>query len=305
LLTGLQVAVIGGDARQLEVIKKLSELDARIILIGFDQLGSSFPGTFKEDFDDFDPKNLDAIILPVSGASEDGKIQSIFTSKDLYLNENFISKTMPNSVIYSGIGTNFLVQIADKTKRKLINLLDRDDVAIYNSIPTVEGVLLLTIQNTDFTIHGSNVIILGLGRCGLSLARVFHAIGAKVKVGVRKTEYMARITEMGIEPFHLDQLKQEVSNVDICINTIPHQIITSEVIAQMPHHTTIIDIASKPGGTDFKFAERRGINALLAPGLPGIVAPKTAGKILANVLTQLLSKQLQTKNTQEKRDWNK
>ncbi|MDF2556678.1 MAG: dpaA [Bacillales bacterium] len=305
MLTGLQVAVIGGDARQLEVIKKLSELDARIILIGFDQLGSSFPGTFKEDFDDFDPKNLDAIILPVSGASEDGKIQSIFTSKDLYLNENFISKTMPNSVIYSGIGTNFLVQIADKTKRKLINLLDRDDVAIYNSIPTVEGVLLLTIQNTDFTIHGSNVIILGLGRCGLSLARVFHAIGAKVKVGVRKTEYMARITEMGIEPFHLDQLKQEVSNVDICINTIPHQIITSEVIAQMPHHTTIIDIASKPGGTDFKFAERRGINALLAPGLPGIVAPKTAGKILANVLTQLLSKQLQTKNTQEKRDWNK
>ena len=30
------------------------------------------------------------------------------------------------------------------------------------------------------------------------------------------------------------------------------------------------------------------MKALLAPGLPGIVAPKTAGQILANVLSQLL-----------------
>lgn len=305
MLTGLQVAVIGGDARQLEVIKRLSELDARIILIGFDQLGISFPGTFKEDMDNFNPKNMDAIILPVPGTSDDGKVQSFFTSKNLYLDENFILKTKPDSIIYSGISNSYLNQLCKKTNRVLVNLFDRDDVAIYNSIPTVEGVLLLTIQNTDFTIHGSNVIILGLGRCGISLARVFHAIGAKVKVGVRKTEHMARVIEMGIEPFHLNQLEEEVQNVDICINTIPHLIITPNVIAQMPLHTTIIDIASKPGGTDFRFAERRGINALLAPGLPGIVAPKTAGKILAKVLTQLLSEQIRTNITQEKKDGKK
>ena len=56
----------------------------------------------------------------------------------------------------------------------------------------------------------------------------------------------------------------------------------------MPTHTLIIDLASKPGGTDFRYAEKRGIKALLAPSLPGIVAPKTAGNILANVLSQLL-----------------
>ena len=52
--------------------------------------------------------------------------------------------------------------------------------------------------------------------------------------------------------------------------------------------TLIIDLASKPGGTDFRYAEKRGIKALLAPSLPGIVAPKTAGTYLANVLSQLL-----------------
>ncbi|MCT9846916.1 hypothetical protein N7563_22945, partial [Leclercia adecarboxylata ATCC 23216 = NBRC 102595] len=55
-----------------------------------------------------------------------------------------------------------------------------------------------------------------------------------------------------------------------------------------PTHALIIDLASKPGGTDFRYAEKRGIKAILAPGLPGIVAPKTAGQIVANVLVNLL-----------------
>jgi dipicolinate synthase subunit A len=61
----------------------------------------------------------------------------------------------------------------------------------------------------------------------------------------------------------------------------------------MPSHSLIIDLASKPGGTDFRYAEKRGIKAMLTPGLPGIVAPKTAGKIVANVLSQLLMEDAQ------------
>jgi dipicolinate synthase subunit A len=56
----------------------------------------------------------------------------------------------------------------------------------------------------------------------------------------------------------------------------------------MPSRALIVDVASKPGGTDFRYAEKRGIKAILAPGIPGIVAPKTAGQIIANVLSELL-----------------
>lgn len=147
---------------------------------------------------------------------------------------------------------------------------------------------MMAIQHTDFTIHGSNVTVLGLGRCGMSIARAFHALGAKVKVGARRSEHLARITEMGLTPFHLNNTEKEVANTDILINTIPLLIVTPAVIAKLPTHTLVIDIASKPGGTDFRYAEKRGIKALLAPSLPGIVAPKTAGQILADVLTQLL-----------------
>ena len=46
---------------------------------------------------------------------------------------------------------------------------------------------MMAIQHTDFTIHGSNVVVLGLGRVGMSVARTFHLLGSKVKVGARKT----------------------------------------------------------------------------------------------------------------------
>jgi dipicolinate synthase subunit A len=60
----------------------------------------------------------------------------------------------------------------------------------------------------------------------------------------------------------------------------------------------IIDLASKPGGTDFRFAEKRGIKAMLAPGLPGIVAPRTAGRIIAKTLSELLMDQLKKRGNE-------
>ncbi|MDF0725134.1 dipicolinic acid synthetase subunit A [Cytobacillus sp. S13-E01] len=291
MLTGMHIAIIGGDARQLEVIRKLIELDAKISLIGFDQLDHGFTGASKEQMDEIDFTDIDAIILPVSGTNSEGQVETIFSNEKVILTEDIILKTPDHCVIFSGISNSYLDNIT--VNRELVKLFERDDVAIYNSIPTVEGTIMMVIQHTDITIHNSNVLVLGLGRVGMSVARTFNALGAHVKVGARRSEHIARITEMGLQPFHLDDLKRQVSDVDVCINTIPHLIVKAGVISKMPAHALIVDLASKPGGTDFRYAEKRGIKALLAPGLPGIVAPKTAGKIVANVLSQILIDHLQ------------
>lgn len=295
MLTGMQIAVIGGDARQLEIVRKLTELDAKLSLVGFEQLDHAFTGAVKEKIDEVDFSNIDSIILPVPGTNLEGQVETIFSNEKVCLVEEMLLKTPPHCSVYSGITNSYLSGITKKANRRLVQLFERDDVAIYNSIPTVEGTIMMAIQHTDFTIHGSNIVVLGLGRVGMSVARTFSALGASVKVGARKSEHIARITEMGLTPFQLNELDQNVRDVDICINTIPHHIVSASVISKMPAHTLIIDLASKPGGTDFRYAEKRGIKALLAPGLPGIVAPKTAGQILANVLSQLLSDDLQTR----------
>jgi len=291
MLTGVHVAFIGGDARQIEVIKKCSELDATISLIGFNQLQSEFTGASKEQLTKEVLKDVDALILPIVGTTDEGIVESIFSDQKVELTLEHLKSLPEHCVIYTGMAKPYLKELAEKSNRALVQLLDRDDVAIYNSIPTIEGAIMMAIQNTDITIHGSNVVVLGLGRVGMTLARTMHCLGAHVRVGARKPEHLARIYEMGLVPFHLNELKAHVDDCDILFNTIPTPVVTAQVIANMPSNSLIIDLASKPGGTDFRFAERRGIKALLAPGLPGIVAPKSAGRILANVVTQLIMEQ--------------
>lgn len=294
MLTGLSVAVIGGDARQLEIIRKLSEWDANLFLIGFDQLDHGFTGATKVDLDEADLNEMDAILLPVSGTSMDGKVETIFSNEEVVLTAQHLKRTQEHCTIYSGITNEYLDQCVKEANRKLVVLLERNDVAIYNSIPTAEGTIMMVIQNTDMTIHDSNVMVLGFGRTGITVARMMAALGAHVKVGARRSEHLARIAEMGLKPFYIDDLKEQVRDIDICINTVPAHILSASVLSQMPLSTLIIDLASKPGGTDFRYADKRGIKALLAPGLPGIVAPKTAGGILAKVLRPMLNNNRKT-----------
>ncbi|WP_017727365.1 dipicolinic acid synthetase subunit A [Halalkalibacterium ligniniphilum] len=291
MLTGKHVVIMGGDARQLEIIRKLSTLDAKISLIGFEQLDDGFIGVTKRKVDELEWDAVDAILLPISGTDGKGEVETIFSNEKIRLTDEQVKKTPKHCILYSGISNHYLDACVNKTKRKLVKLMERDDVAIYNSIPTAEGTVMMAIQHTDFTIHGANVAVLGLGRVGMSVARTFAVLGAKVKVAARDSHHLARITEMGLIPIHTSSLITELKDVDLCINTIPAPIITANVLAEMPTHCFIIDLASKPGGTDFRYAEKRGMKALLAPGLPGIVAPKTAGKILADVLTKLLDEE--------------
>ncbi|MCF6093178.1 dipicolinate synthase subunit DpsA [Microaerobacter geothermalis] len=292
MLTGIHVAFIGGDARQLEVIKKCSELDATITLIGFDNLESNFVGATKKTLVPESLQEVDAVILPIVGTDEKGHVESIFCSNTLKLTEEHLSSLPKHCILYTGMASNYLADLCTKKQLPVIKLLDRDDVAIYNSIPTTEGAIMMAIQNTEITIHGCRLAVLGFGRTGMTLSRILQAMGAHVKVGTRKPEHVARAFEMGFLPFHINNLADEVKDLDLLFNTVPSRIVTAQVIANLPHHSLIIDLASSPGGTDFRYAEKRGIKAILAPGLPGIVAPKTAGRIIANTITRLLVEQL-------------
>ncbi|MCC2683831.1 MAG: dihydrofolate reductase [Paenibacillaceae bacterium] len=288
MLTGIRVVFIGGDARQLEVIQKFSELDATVILIGFDNLQNQFSGITKAKLSSELLKTADVIILPPVGTDDAGIVESIFTSEELRLVEEHIASLPKHAKVYTGMAKAHLKQMCAKYAIRLVELFERDDVAIYNSIPTAEGALMMAIQNTDITIHGSVCMVLGFGRTGMTMARTLQGLGAKVLVGVRRAEHFARAKEMGFTPFYTEEIIENVYYIDLLFNTIPTMIITAQVIANIPHRAVIIDLASKPGGTDFRFAEKRGIKALLAPGLPGIVAPKTAGRIIADTLSQLI-----------------
>jgi dipicolinate synthase subunit A len=288
MLTGIKMAFVGGDARIIEVIKHAIELDASILLIGFDQLEMPLTDTVKADLTPEVLADVDAIVLPVTGMDDTGKVESRYSSSELVLEQAHFDALPRHAQIYTGIARPRLTEICRQRGLRLIKLMELDEVAIHNSVPSAEGAIQMAMEHTDITIHGSRSVVLGFGRCGVTLARMLQGIGAQVSVCARKEADLARIQEMNLKPVPLHQMEIAVRDADLVFNTIPAMVLSAEVLAKMPRSCVIIDIASKPGGTDFRYAEKRGIKAMLAPSLPGIVAPKTAGQILARTLCRLL-----------------
>ncbi|WP_460319779.1 dipicolinate synthase subunit DpsA [Paenibacillus sp. YSY-4.3] len=291
MLTGLTIVFIGGDARQVQIINKCTELDATVKVVGFEQWEPPLSGVSHEKLSPGLLMRADVLVLPVIGCNDQGVVDSPFANDEVVLTKDMFAEIREETVVYTGMAKSLLKRMAAEFSFKLIELLERDDVAIFNSIPTAEGAIMMAIQHTDITIHGSTCIVLGIGRTGFTLAQTLQGLGATVKVGVRREDQAARAVQMGWKPFVATDLTAYTGEIDLIFNTIPTMIVTAQIISKLPRNVVIIDLASAPGGTDFRFAEKRGIKALLAPGLPGIVAPKTAGIIMANTICQSISEE--------------
>lgn len=283
MLTGTRISVVGGDARQLEMIRMFSEADATVDVFGFDSFASkSF------DFDVF--QHTDAIVLPVAGMQPNGEVETTFSSTILTLQQAHFRHAKSSTVLFTGMANAVLLTWAEQTNLPVIELLKRDDVAILNAIPTAEGAIMLAMQHTSFTLHDARCFVLGYGRVGMTLARALAGLGARVYVGVRNREQLARAFESSHHPFDLTNLKNEIRAADIVFNTIPAPILDADVLAHVKKQVLIIDLASRPGGTDFRYCDKRGIQAMLALGLPGKVASDTAGRILAKAIIDTLQR---------------
>ena len=164
----IEVVVIGGDHRQVELIRRLHQLQVGVVIIGFDKLDNSYVSVKKESLDAYPFEQADAIFLPVSGVKEKGELTAVFSKEKLYFTKEILQQTKPNCKLYTGIMTPYLKKLLTTEKRDVTVLFERDDLAIYNSIPTAEGALFLAMKHTDYTIHGSHVVILGFGRIALS-----------------------------------------------------------------------------------------------------------------------------------------
>src|SRR5699024_5869325 len=126
--------------------------------------------------------------------------------------------------------------------RDLVDLFSNDDLAIYNSVPTAEGTLKVALEETDFTIHGSNVLFLGFGRVGFTTARLFQNVGANVSIVARNPNQLARASEMRMTPLPLAELNDHLAQFDIYINTIQSPVVTRDMLKKMNPEALLIDI---------------------------------------------------------------
>jgi dipicolinate synthase subunit A len=156
------------------------------------------------------------------------------------------------------------------------DLLESKSFTILNAIPTAEGAIQKAMELTNYTIHGSNVLVLGYGNIGMILSKMLNGIGANVFCSARKQKDIAIIEAMGYNSIETDNIDSIINNMDIVFNTIPANILDENKIKIFKQDSLYIELASKPYGMDFEIAKKYNLNVCLAPGLPSIVAPYTA-----------------------------
>lgn len=287
MLTGMNIAVLGGDDRYIQIMQKACTKHANIVAVGYSKAVLQHMQVPSHSLEEVDFSSLDAILLPVQGIDLKGNIHSSYTNETISLHVELLKQTPAHCTIYSGTANNILRQLATTANRRLVILFERDDIAIANSIPTAEATLQIAMEQTKHTIHGAHILVTGYGRVGKSIAHLFHQVGAKVTVAARNEADLASIRTLTYEAVNSNQMNQVLQRADIIVNTVPTLLLGKQELIMIHPNTLIIDVASKPGGVDFALANDLDLQTIHALGLPGKVAPITAGDILADVLTSL------------------
>ena len=169
------------------------------------------------------------------------------------------------------------VEIARQAGVELADYFARPELAVYNAIPTAEGCIGILLQQRTRTLWGAQALAVRLS-----------ALGAGVTVCARRPEQRALAESLGLRAAPLTALAGLAPAFDTVVNTIPAPVLGDGVLARLRSGSLIVDLASKPGGTDFAAAARRGHRAIHALSLPAACAPETAGEAVARTVQTML-----------------
>lgn len=192
-----------------------------------------------------------------------------------------------NALVTGGVINSGLRSLFESLGFAVEDYFMREELVLKNCVPTAEGALEIALRELDVTVSGLPVLTVGWGRVAKACARLFAAVGADVSVCARKSTALAEAGCEGHRAFDIGELPKRASGFGLVINTVPAPVLTAEIIGCMSSDCLIIDLASKPGGTDFETCSRLGIRYIHALGLPGKCSPKTAGGMIADTVIQI------------------
>ncbi|MDR3314535.1 MAG: dipicolinate synthase [Oscillospiraceae bacterium] len=283
------VAVLGGDARQAFASAALACMGRRVLCFGVPQKAGGDPLPESAASLAAAVAAADVILCPVPFSRGGGclthggapPIPAAALLKELRPGHRLIAGDLPAEVRTR----------CEALKIPAHALLEREDFAMRNAIPTAEATAALAVLRGAGNIRQSECLVLGFGRCGRPLAHILKALGANVTIGLRGWRNNCAALAEGCQPVAMEALPRHMPRFRFVFNTIPALVLGEALLALLPKDAVLLDIASAPGGIDFAAAQRLGLAAELLPGLPGKYAPRAAGEAIAQVVQVILEEE--------------
>lgn len=230
---------------------------------------------------------------PVCGAEEIARAAYILLPLPLDESRTPLAELLraarPGALALGGKLSAEAKQIAQEAGVELVDYFAREELTVWNAIPTAEGCIGLLLARRKRTLWGSAVLLTGFGPVGQALGVRLAALGAQVTVAARRSAQCALAESLGLRSIPLQALAGAAPAFETVVNTIPARVLTEPVLAALRPRSLIVDLASRPGGTDFAAAERLGHTAVHALSLPAACAPETAGEFVAKTVCAIVA----------------
>lgn len=154
-----------------------------------------------------------------------------------------------------------------------IDFLQDERYLAENAWITADCAIRVALQHLTTTLSDSPVLVIGWGRIGKCLAHMLKNLGCDVTVAARKEKDRAMLTALGYRSIDITRIDSQ--QYRLIYNTAPEPVLG----AGRNKRCTMIDLASKRGLS--------GDGVIWARGLPGMYAPETSGKLIAETFMRL------------------
>lgn len=163
-----------------------------------------------------------------------------------------------------------------------IDLLAQEDYLAANAAITAHCALKVAAPYLQTTIADTPTLIVGWGRIGKCLAKLLRGLDCPVTVAARKERDRSMLRALGYFAISISEIPQHLNRARLLFNTVPQPLIRKEVLSPA-EHCIQIELASQPGLS--------GSHVIPAPGLPGVYAPESSGKLIADTLISCLKEE--------------
>lgn len=242
------LAVVGGDLRQGSLARLLRADGHKVTVYALE----------RQDFENsiatiHDPREgfarVDAVILPMPVLSDDKHLNAPLSNAPHKI-ETLLDCIPPGTQVLGGSISSAVRERMERAQLKAFDYLTREELAIFNAVPTAEGALQIAMEELPITLHGARALVIGNGRIGKLLAQKLSCLGALVTVSARSHADFARIECAGLTALDTRTLAGNLAPFDIVFNTVPVRVLGLAELSELRADCLVIDLASKPGGAD-------------------------------------------------------
>ena len=159
------------------------------------------------------------------------------------------------------------------------DLLQDESYLAQNAAITAHCAMQLMADKLPVILCQQNILILGWGRIAKCLARLLHAAGNHVTIAARKEKDRATARSLLYDTVAFPDAESKLQDYRVICSTIPAPVLTGSQIALCRDDCLLLDLASVKGMDSDRVIHAR--------GLPGKMAPESAGILIGETIRRL------------------